>query len=351
MAKKKRAPMPPDVSARVLFESDRTCCVCRQRGKPVQIHHINEDPSDNNLRNLAVLCFDCHRETQITGGFDRKLDSDQVTLYRNDWHKNIARSRTENEAVIEHTQVDGALELATSLAEAYRENGQFEILAMHYHSIGNEELRDKYIEQVLAEDPDDSTVMFLRGLQDRPDLIPEDVATRQLEKLAELGSWSQRARANCELARHKDACLDYLRDIQESLQDDRFFSAAYYLRELAESPISKELLVLALKQAQEEGDLWWQVRSLQELGWRKELRDLLLAHADEIESGDQGHLRLELLWAQGKKDDAIALRKEMAKNTRVAVMDDEDNDEDAQPEVGQISSEAAPSASPGEPSS
>ena len=84
MAKSRRAPIPPEISARVLFESDRTCCVCRQRGKPVQIHHINEDSSDNALRNLAVLCFDCHRETQITGGFDRKLDSDQVTLYRND---------------------------------------------------------------------------------------------------------------------------------------------------------------------------------------------------------------------------------------------------------------------------
>jgi hypothetical protein len=331
MAKRKRAPIPPEISARVLFESDRTCCVCRQRGKPVQIHHINENPSHNDLRNLAVLCFDCHRETQITGGFDRKLDSDQVTLYRNDWHEAVARARTKTEALAEQTQNRGSLELATSLAEIYRENKQFELLAMHYHSIGNGDLRDKYIEQVLAEDPDDSTVMFLRGLQNRPDLIPEDVATRQLDKLADLESWSQRARANCELGRYKDACLDYLRDIQESLRDNRFFSATYYLRELAESPITKELLVLALKQAQDEGDLWWQVRSLQELGWWSELRELLLSHADEIESGDEALLRLELLRAQGKDDDVIALRKEMAKHTRIAVLSDDDSDEDAQP--------------------
>ena len=84
--------------------------------------------------------------------------------------------------------------------------------------------------------------------------------------------------------------------------------------------------MLALKQAQEEGDLWWQVRSLQELGWYKELRELLLAHADEIQSGDEGHLRLELLRAQGRRDDAIALRKEMAKNARVVVMGEEDED-------------------------
>jgi len=89
--------------------------------------------------------------------------------------------------------------------------------------------------------------------------------------------------------------------------------------------------VLALKKAQEEGELWWQVRALQELGWWQELRELLLSHADEIESGDKGYLRLELLRAQGKRDEAIALRKEMVKHVRIAVMENEDKDEDAQP--------------------
>jgi len=217
------------------------------------------------------------------------------------------------------------------LAETYRENGQFELLAVHYHIIGNADLRDKYIEQVLAGDPDDSTVIFLRGLQRRPDLIPEDVATRHLDRLTESQSWSQRARANCELGRYKDACSDYLIDIQESLRDNRFFSAAYYLRELAESAITNELFVLALKQAQDEKDLWWQVRSLQELGWSSELRELLLAHSDEIESGGDILLRLELLRAQGKKDEVIALRKEMAKYTRVAVLNVVSDEDDAQP--------------------
>ncbi len=333
MAKRKRRPIPPHISARLLFDSDRTCCVCRQRGKPVQIHHINEDPSDSDLRNLAVLCFDCHRETQITGGFDRKLDSDQVTLYHNDWQETIVRSRTTTEALAGQTQDRSSLELATTLAETYRENEQFELLAAHYHSIGNGDLRDKYIEKVLAEDPDDSTVFFLRGLQHRPDLIPKDVATRQLDRLTNLQSWSQRARANCELGRHKDACLDYLTNIQESLSGDRFFSAAYYLRELAESAITKELLVRALKQAQDERDLWWQIRSLQELGWWSELQELLLAHADEIESGDNDLLRLELLQAQGRKDDVIALQKKMAKyERRIYAPSDESNEEDAQQE-------------------
>jgi hypothetical protein len=49
---------------------------------------------------LAVLCFDCHRDTQIRGGFDRKLDAAQVVLYRNDWIVRVSRRREGIEATI-----------------------------------------------------------------------------------------------------------------------------------------------------------------------------------------------------------------------------------------------------------
>ncbi len=88
-----RRSVPEDVAAAVLFESNRTCCVCRER-RPVQLHHIDEDPSNNDPANLAVLCLYCHRDTQITGGFDRKLDAAQVRLYRADWVRVVANSRT-----------------------------------------------------------------------------------------------------------------------------------------------------------------------------------------------------------------------------------------------------------------
>jgi len=84
------------MAAAVLFASDRTCCVCRVKGKPVQIHHLDEDPSNSTAENTAVLCFDCHRDTQIRGGFDRKLDAAQVVLYRDDW---IARVSCRREGV------------------------------------------------------------------------------------------------------------------------------------------------------------------------------------------------------------------------------------------------------------
>jgi hypothetical protein len=80
-----------------MFDSDRTCCVCTTRGRPVQLHHIDDDPTNHDESNLAVLCFDCHRDTQVSGGFDRKLDAHQVTLYRDDWKKRVHNRRKNSE--------------------------------------------------------------------------------------------------------------------------------------------------------------------------------------------------------------------------------------------------------------
>jgi hypothetical protein len=86
MDKKKRTRVPPEIADEVMFVSNRTCCVCRKEGVPVQIHHIDENPSNNSIDNLAVLCFVCHEQTQIKGGFGRKLNAGLVRRFRDEWH-------------------------------------------------------------------------------------------------------------------------------------------------------------------------------------------------------------------------------------------------------------------------
>lgn len=93
--KRQRIEIPEEIAAIVLFASNRTCCVCRNPGKPVQLHHIDEDASHSEAENLAVLCFDCHRDTQLRGGFDRKLDAAQIKVFRRDW---LARVTTKRDA-------------------------------------------------------------------------------------------------------------------------------------------------------------------------------------------------------------------------------------------------------------
>jgi hypothetical protein len=83
------------MSADALFSSDRTCCVCRERGKRVQIHHIDEDPGNNVANNLAVLCFECHDQTQIRGGFGKHLTESLVRKYRDEWLERVVQRRNE----------------------------------------------------------------------------------------------------------------------------------------------------------------------------------------------------------------------------------------------------------------
>ena len=88
---KVRIQIPTDLVTKVRFASDRTCCVCEERGKAYHIHHIDENPSNNVFENLAVLCLECHNETHVKGGFGRQLPPDLVIKYRDEW---IDRVRT-----------------------------------------------------------------------------------------------------------------------------------------------------------------------------------------------------------------------------------------------------------------
>lgn len=78
-----------------MYQSDRTCCVCMEPGKAVQIHHINEDPSDNAPQNLVVLCLECHNQTQLKGGFGRHLSPDLIRKYKSEWEAEMEERRRE----------------------------------------------------------------------------------------------------------------------------------------------------------------------------------------------------------------------------------------------------------------
>jgi hypothetical protein len=103
-----RVPIPEDTAAEVLFNQRRTCCVCNIQGKSVQIHHIDEDPSNNDPANLAVLCLECHEQTQINGGFGRKLRATEVTKYRDDWVRRVADQKAEADRIIVSNMVGAA---------------------------------------------------------------------------------------------------------------------------------------------------------------------------------------------------------------------------------------------------
>jgi hypothetical protein len=93
---KVRIAIPKAVADQVIFDADMSCCVCRERGH--HIHHIDEDPSNNDLNNLALLCFKHHDEVTATGGLARRLTPSLVAKYRDHWCREV-KSRREREGV------------------------------------------------------------------------------------------------------------------------------------------------------------------------------------------------------------------------------------------------------------
>jgi hypothetical protein len=65
------------------------------RGRPIQLHHVDGDPTNSVESNLAALCLDCHDLTQTKGGFARRLSPAQVVRYRDEWVRRVQYRRDE----------------------------------------------------------------------------------------------------------------------------------------------------------------------------------------------------------------------------------------------------------------
>lgn len=309
---KKRDSIPADIAAKALFLSDRTCCVCRVKGKPVQIHHIDGNKNNHDINNLAILCFDCHADTQVSGGFHRKLDAEQVILYRNDWVSLVARERSSAFLESEILSPSPDLELVTTELEVLKENKKYDLLAMHYGIIGNTELRDKYIEIALQQDKSVETEIFFRALQGKIELVEREKIKKEIDRRKKSKEWSQLARLYIDIKDWKNAIKYYCKSICEDLEKGNTFAAAFYLKELTEKQLHAPLFETSYKEFSEQQNLWWQVRSLQELGWHSELEELLISKKAEIEKSNDLHL-LELLYqATGEKEKLLEVMKRLA---------------------------------------
>lgn len=264
-----------------------------------------------------MLCLDCHSETQIEGGFHRKLDEDQVTLYRDDWIIQVAKMRASNVERLPATSEENQhinLEIATSIAEIYREREEYELLASHYLVIGNDELRDKYIELAIQQGMDDEGIIYFRSEQNRLDLIPQEVIDRRTAALKKRRDWFSLGRLHRQLEEYQLSVQATCKGIAEHLKKGRTFTAAIYLKEMAEEGMIDFLFVDALHEAEEEGDLWWQYRCLQELERDEEAEAFLLEHRKEIEELEIEAFNEPLAIALNDKKRYIELRKEEARS-------------------------------------
>lgn len=91
MKKKIRKPFPKSLENILLYKSARTCCVCRNPGAPVEIHHIDQDPSNNVEINLVVICRNCHDEAHTTHTMSKNLTKDRLLDFKKRWEQEVEK--------------------------------------------------------------------------------------------------------------------------------------------------------------------------------------------------------------------------------------------------------------------
>lgn len=90
---KKRPKVPKRTEADLMFFNEHTCCICREKGKDVEIHHIDSDKKNNDMSNLSVLCLDCHSKVTGKRGRGRSYTPLEVSKNKRDWEYKVKIKR------------------------------------------------------------------------------------------------------------------------------------------------------------------------------------------------------------------------------------------------------------------
>jgi len=89
-----RKKISTNVESEVMFMSNLQCCIDSKRG--MHIHHIDENPQNNELDNLVLLCFECHDRASIKGGLSKKLSAKTIIKFRDHHYKVIETERNKS---------------------------------------------------------------------------------------------------------------------------------------------------------------------------------------------------------------------------------------------------------------
>jgi hypothetical protein len=86
--------VPADSADEVLYRNDHTCCICNVPRKHVHIHHIDGDPSNYRIANLAIVCLDCHSRVTGVQGLGRRYSAGEVRRYKRAWEQVVLYRRS-----------------------------------------------------------------------------------------------------------------------------------------------------------------------------------------------------------------------------------------------------------------
>lgn len=83
-----------------MHAADMRCCMCESSGglpprpRHGQIHHIDSNPSNNDLDNLVWLCFDHHEDAGKQSPAARRMSPELVKRYRDTLEEKVRRNQS-----------------------------------------------------------------------------------------------------------------------------------------------------------------------------------------------------------------------------------------------------------------
>lgn len=88
-----RPPIPSEILIKALFLNRWVCCICRDQGRAVVVHHINPwaESRDHSISNLAVLCTQHHGEAHTTRHLEVTLTPSRLRSIKQEWEAEAAR--------------------------------------------------------------------------------------------------------------------------------------------------------------------------------------------------------------------------------------------------------------------
>lgn len=112
-----RKQIPATLKQKLLYESRYCCAICQKSG--CQIHHIDQDHSNNAEENLIVLCTAHHDEAHTIRTMSNNLDARALRHAKNAWTEQVRNSRTLAATLEGQTNAAQNEQLSTGISWGY----------------------------------------------------------------------------------------------------------------------------------------------------------------------------------------------------------------------------------------
>lgn len=101
---KKRKNISPQKQKELLRRNAGVCCICRERGLGINFHHIDGNPSNDKLENIAVLCVkehdQYHRPQKYTISNHLELGVKKIKSKKEEWERFVKEASKKNTKVL-----------------------------------------------------------------------------------------------------------------------------------------------------------------------------------------------------------------------------------------------------------